>query len=151
MSASVSMEQQGEVRSENRVGATAGLLLPAALDSIPGARGARSVRRVEQGQRMQSCPTRFPLLATHSRLSRFRQRDRNIQHLVVAFADEVDLDRLVFDLHVLADYFQQFALEHGQVVGTAASASGTLVRDDDAQAVLGDVGGGLLGDEEIEQ
>src|SRR5687768_1392020 len=80
----------------------------------------------------------------------FRQRDGDVEDLVVAVANQVDLDGFVFDLDVLADHFEQLSLQHRQVVG-ARAATAALMRDDDAEAVLGDVRGGLLGGEEIKQ
>src|SRR3546814_8264479 len=67
---------------------------------------------------------------------------------MLAILDHVHLHRVDVDADVLADHFQQFALQQRQVV--RAGAVGALLGDDDAQAVLGDGGGVLLGLQEIE-
>src|SRR5690606_27066688 len=76
------------------------------------------------------------------------QGDADVEHVVLAVLDQVHLDRIDVDADVLADHFQQLALQQRQVVRRAAAAA--LLGDDDAQPLLGDRGGVFLRLEEIE-
>src|SRR3546814_17961074 len=64
------------------------------------------------------------------------QRHRDVEHVVVAVLDDIDLDRVDIDADVFADHFQQLAPQQWQEVRAAAGAA--LLRDADAQALLGD-------------
>src|SRR5690606_25518431 len=65
-----------------------------------------------------------------------RQRHRNVEHVVLAVLDQVDLDRLDIHVDVLADHFQQLPAQQRQVVRAAMGTA--LLGDNDAQAILGD-------------
>jgi len=56
----------------------------------------------------------------------FRQGDRDVEHVVFAVLDQIDLDRLGIHVDVLLDDFQQLATQQRQVVGTATR--GTFLR-----------------------
>src|SRR6478672_9561517 len=91
---------------------------------------------------------RTPSPPTTSGGGALRQRDRDVQHVVLAVLHHVDLDRVGIDVDVLADHLEQLAAQQRQVIGAAGIAA--LLRDDDAQAILGDRSGVLLDLEEIE-
>ena len=94
-------------------------------------RSLRAIRRRGCGRASWACGLRF--LA-------FGQHDAELEHLGVAAPVDVHLHVVEVDALVLGDHLQQLLLELRQVTGRAVAAGRALARDDDLQAVLGDLG-----------
>src|SRR5690349_23320331 len=75
-------------------------------------------------------------------LPSFRQLDLHLQHVEVLLSLDVHLDVLRIDLDVLADDVDQLALQRREVAGLAPAAD-ALVREDDLQPLLCDLGAAL--------
>src|SRR5690606_7495836 len=87
--------------------------------------------------------------ALSSALLAFRQGDGDVEHVVVAVLDQVDLDRIDVDVDVLLDDVQQLAPQQRQVVRGATAVA--LLGNDDLQPVLGRFRSVLLGPQEVEE
>src|SRR5487761_100562 len=85
---------------------------------------------------------RLPVSAGRARLGPrlFRQGHAELEHLVTLILTENDLDRVRIDVDVLMDHLQDLPPQQRQVIRAAARAA--LLRDDDAQPLLGNAGRG---------
>src|ERR1700678_2438173 len=102
-----------------------------------GRRGSQTGGRLEPGTQENSPPS-MAGSARGPAPSVPRQCHRQLEYLVTVIASEVDLNRRRIDVHIPADHLEQLATQRGQVVGGTARTS--LLCDDDAQALLGDIG-----------
>src|SRR5690606_1874740 len=88
-------------------------------------------------------------VARGSGASLLRKRDGKLEHFVPVLLLEIDLDGFRIDTDVLADDFQQLTAQQRQIIRTAAIAA--LLRNDDAQTLLGEAGRLRRAAEECEQ